>query len=286
MALRFSDGFLTALAGGQGYYDILRNCIFEAYSGTQPTSANMAPTGTKLFTATLAKGTLTPETRAAMTVSLAGITTAETVTSLLIGGVEILGSTITYATSSDATAAAMAAQINAYRSNPDYNAVYTSGSSFVVYAPKNTGTSLNGLAITVAGTAAAAGHITINSEAAGTNPDTLSATFGGVATGSTPGVVAVNGLELTFPTSAVLSKSGTWQGTAVASGTAAWGRFVCRNRLTGGADSGALDALAVDMRMDVAIGTSAATAEAVVASLVVDSGADQTINSFALTIGG
>lgn len=287
MSIKLSDAFKVALAGGMGYHDILKDSIFEIYTGTQPTTANDAPTGTKLVTISASSVALTPEVRAAMTVDLAGITTGETVTSIKIGGIEILGSTITYATSAANTASLTAAAINSYRSFPDFNAVYTSGTSFVVYAPKGSGATLNGLSITVAGTAAAAGHITINSEAANADPDTLAVTFGGVATGSTVGVAGSNGLTYVFPVDTnIITKTGTWSGTATASGNAGWGRFVCRNRKTGAADSGAADASAVDMRMDCAVGTSSATAEAVVASIVVAAGATQTVNTFSLTIGG
>lgn len=290
MALRFSNASKAAIAGGLGYYDLFKDCTFQIYSGTQPTTAEAAPTGTLLATITNAKGTLTPETRALALFDLTGVTTAETVTSITVNGIEILGATVTYATSATATALLLADAINAYRSLPDFNAV-ASGAAVTVYAPKNAGTAYNNATIIATGTAVwngAASHFTSGAVAADATPYTWSSgngRFGSGAGGNTAGVAAVNGLPFTFPADTyILSKSGTWQGTAVASGTAGWGRFIFRNRKTGAADSGALDASSLDMRCDVAVGTSSATAEAVVDSLSITATADQTVNLFALTI--
>lgn len=292
MAIRLSDGFKTALAGGLGYYDLLRDSVFQIYEGTQPANANAAPSGTLLATVTDTSGTLTAETRAIALISLTGVTTAETITSISINGIEVLGATVTYATSATATAVLLADAINSYRSQPDFNAI-ASSESVTIYAPKNTGIAYNNATIIAAGTAVwngAASHFTSGAVAANATPYTWSSgngRFGSGAGGNTAGVAAVNGLKFTFPADTnILSKSGTWTGDAVADGTAGWGRFVCRNRKTGAADSGAVDATKSDMRMDVTVGTSAAVAEAVVRSLEVGAGGEQRVNSFALTIGG
>lgn len=290
MTLRLSDGFKTALAGGLGYYDLLRDSVFQIYSGTQPASANDAPTGTLLATITDTKGVLTAETRAIALLSFTGTTGVETLTSLTVNGIEILNGTTTFGgaiTTATLFAAAVADSINLKRSHPDFNAI-ASGETVTVYAPKNSGAAYNNAAIIATGTCVDA-HLTSGAEAAAASPHTFvgNGRFGSGAGGNTAGIAAINGLKFIFPADTnILSKSGTWSGTAVASGTAGWGRFVCRNRKTGAADSGAVDASKLDMRVDCAVGTSAATAEAVVASLVVASGADQTVNSAAFTIGG
>lgn len=291
MSLKLSDGFKAALAGGMGYYDILKNGVVEMYTGAQPTTANDAPTGTKLATITLASGAYTPETRGTATIALTGITTAETITSITVGGLEILGSTVTYATSADATASALAAAINANRGGLlGFKAVYTSGDSFILYAPKNSGIQLNTSTLVASGTAIAAQHFYSGGvQSAASSPHTYSSgngRFASGAGGNTAGVAATNGLTFTFPSTNVLSLSGVWSGLGTAAGTVGWARVVCRNRNTGAADSGAADASYLDMRLDCTVGTSAATAEMVVPSLTVSVGATQTINSFALTIGG
>jgi hypothetical protein len=286
MTIRFSDGFLNALAGGMGYHDILKGCEADVYSGAQVSSANAAPTGTKLFTTTLASVALTPEIRAAMTINPSGMTTAKLITSLKIAGIQILGSTFTKTASHSADAVTLAGIINGYRQTLKVTAV-VSGNNVIVYAPKNSGTLLNGTAITV--TCNETGVLVIDAETVDSATEhTLAYTFGGgVGAGSTVGVAVAAGLTFTEPEGTkILSKSGTWTGLGLADGTAGWMRFRCRNRLTGAADSGALDAAYADMRMDCAVGTSSATAEAVVGSLLVESGATQTIRSFALTIGG
>lgn len=265
MALRLSDGFTAALNTDKSYYDILSNSVFEIYTGTQPSTANAAPTGTKLCTVTLASATYVPEVRATAVIALAG--GPGTIDTITCGGVTLLPAATVSGTTAVAGAAAVAA-INAYRNPLGITAVYTTD-TITLYAPKNSGATMNGMAVTC-------GTTTITNAINGASADTL-----------LNGAACTTGLTFTYPQDTkVLSMSGAWSGVAVDSGTAGWGRFICRNRKTGAADSGVLDSSLLDMRMDVTVGTSSAVAEAVVASLTVAVGATQTVNSFALTIGG
>ena len=60
MTVRFSTGLRNLLAGTTGYASAFANGVIEIYSGTQPTSADAAPTGTLLGTITLSSGAFTP----------------------------------------------------------------------------------------------------------------------------------------------------------------------------------------------------------------------------------
>ena len=85
--LVLSDGFAKALSDGVSPYDILSGSYFECYTGSMPstTDANSAPTGTKLFTATLGGVSHVAETRAAMIIDMTGVTDTYTKTALCCG---------------------------------------------------------------------------------------------------------------------------------------------------------------------------------------------------------
>ncbi|MCY0148309.1 hypothetical protein OEG84_11455 [Hoeflea sp. G2-23] len=67
--------------------------------------------------------------------------TASTITSITANGVEILGSTVTWDTSHEVTAAAVAAQINLTSSTPEYTAVSSGATVVILYA--TSGTTIN-----------------------------------------------------------------------------------------------------------------------------------------------
>jgi hypothetical protein len=60
VAIRFSTGLRNNLAGTTGFAASFANGVIEIYTGTQPSSANNAVTGTLLGTVTLAGGAFTP----------------------------------------------------------------------------------------------------------------------------------------------------------------------------------------------------------------------------------
>ncbi len=57
--LRLSTKLRSNLAGTTGFSSTFANGIIDIYSGTQPTTADLAPTGTKLGRFTLASGEFT-----------------------------------------------------------------------------------------------------------------------------------------------------------------------------------------------------------------------------------
>lgn len=71
------------------------------------------------------------------------------ITSILVDGVEVLNSTISWTTSNSNTAALIAAQINSYTSTPNYDAVAI-GATVYVQAPVGTGAEYNGKEIVCA----------------------------------------------------------------------------------------------------------------------------------------
>lgn len=60
MTIRLSTGLRTALAGSAGISSTFANGIIEIRTGTQPSYADNAVTGTLLGTVTLASGAFTP----------------------------------------------------------------------------------------------------------------------------------------------------------------------------------------------------------------------------------
>lgn len=59
MTLRLSTALRNNLAGTTGFAATFANGVIDVYSGTQPASADAAPTGTKLGRITLASGAFT-----------------------------------------------------------------------------------------------------------------------------------------------------------------------------------------------------------------------------------
>jgi hypothetical protein len=70
------------------------------------------------------------------------------VSSITVGGVDVLGAAVAWATSDAATASAVAAQINTYVSSPNYTAS-ANGNLVTISAPVGTGASANGLTVTI-----------------------------------------------------------------------------------------------------------------------------------------
>lgn len=82
--------------------------------------------------------------RALLTVTGGG---SGAVTSILIGGVEVLGATVNWDTDAAGTAADIVTQINTYTSSPNYTAT-AAGATIAISAP-TAGTTANGLAVVV-----------------------------------------------------------------------------------------------------------------------------------------
>lgn len=316
MAIRFSDAATALMAGDSGLRRALSNASITFYTGSQPASANDSYGSSQpIISFTLSDGVLTPEVQGNALFDLTGITTAETITSITVGGFEILGATITYATSATATAAAVAAQINKYNGVLDINAT-SSAETVTITAPKNAGIALNNATIVATGTGVwngAASHFKSNAVAATATPHTYSSgngRFASGAGGSTAGVAAANGLTFDVPVDNTttstydLSKptSETWSGsngygpatssaTTVYSGivngttyTAGWGRILCSYGDDGStATSGATGYIRVDFSVGTS-GTDFIMSPAATFTVNTSTPVVTTINSFTLQV--
>lgn len=231
MTAKLSTALVTKLMDTGSFKDIFANSVIDVYSGTQPASADAAATGTLLCTVTKASGALTAETKAVGSLTIAGASgSVDTVTA---NGIDILGGSVAFVTDINATATAVANQIN--------------------NNPKNT--------MFVASTTGASGVITITAvNGLGTLPNTwaVSGTYttitGGTYVAMTGGVNAVNALNFGNAAAGVLSKNGdTWSGVVGTGGTAGW--FRLRTSQEAGT---AVDSALIHPRFDGAISTNGA----------------------------
>lgn len=254
MTLRASSGLRNHLMNGGSFKQAFQGGKLKIYSGSQPSSADAAPTGTLLCTITDASGAHTQEVRASGTITLSG-TTSGSITAVTVNGLSVLGETVAYNTSFTQTAADLAEAINEYNSVPKIKAE-ASGAVVTLYAPQGVGAGANGWVV-----------------------DSTCTTMTGTDVNMASGVTAVNGLKFDVSASGVMDKldSQTWSGVAGSTGTAGW------FRLEGPvADSGALDSSESQIRLDGAISTSGAQLN--MSSTSITSSATQTITSFPITL--
>src|SRR3990167_5908045 len=100
MALRFSPAFQNFISADGSYKDALDEGAIEIYTGAQPATPNLAVTGTLLATLTSGGATKTNEVRATGVITLSvGAVGSDTVTTLTLAGLEIMGSTTAFDTS-------------------------------------------------------------------------------------------------------------------------------------------------------------------------------------------
>lgn len=252
MAARLSTGLVTNLMSTGSFADAFANCVIDIYTGSQPSTADTAASGTLLVTITNNGGAYTAETRATGTVTLL-TGAAGSVNTVTVNSVDVLGGAVAYNTSLTQTAADVATAINRNPKNRMFSAT-SSGAVITLTANAGLGTLPNGWVV-------AATYTTLT----------------GSATNMSGGVEAVNGLAWDSSVAGVLSKrtGQTWSGTAIASGTAGWFRM----RETG--DTG-VGTSATAARFDGAIATSGA--ELNLGSLTVTLGAPFTISSAAFTL--
>ena len=269
MTLRFSPALQNFIAENGSWKDFLDEGSLLIYSGSQPATPDLAPTGNLLVTITSGGGTKTNEVKATGVITLSvGAAGSDTLATLTLLGVEIMGSATAFDTSLTQTATNAALKINRNPKNKFVTAV-GSGAVITLTALPGFGTLLNSaaLATTVGGNMIAA---------------VTSTSFGSATGGSVAGVNAANGLKMDYNAAAgVFTKdtTQTWSGTAGGTGTqtAGWFRY-----LGSVADSAALDSSAVYLRMDGAIATSGGDLN--MTSTSVANGAVQTVSSFQLTI--
>lgn len=253
MALRVSSGLRDFMMNHGSFAQAFKGGILKLYSGSQPTNADTAVSGTLLASISLASGAHTNEVRSNGSVTITGGTVAGSITSITVNSVEVLGATVTWITSHDAFAALVAAQINRYQSEPNYQAS-SSGAVVTITAMPFTGT--------------------------GPNTYVVATTAGGDVTKTDHnfdhGVAAVNGVEFGLSTLGTIVKgSGVWSGVGVSAGTAGWFRL-CASEVDAGAASTTL------MRVDGNIATSGANLN--MSNTAVAVGATITIDTFSITL--
>jgi hypothetical protein len=172
-----------------------------------------------------------------------------------VNGLSVLQETVPFNTSLTQTAADLAEAINETCSVPKISAS-ASGAVVTLTAPQNVGAAANGWVVLSTVT-------------------TITKTDANLA----GGVTSVNGLKFDKATGGAMDKldSQTWSGVAASSGTAGW------FRLEGPvADSGALDSVESQIRLDGAISTSGAQLN--MSSTSITAAATQTITSFPITL--
>lgn len=248
MTLRFSTALRNNLAGNKGFASTFAKGSINIYSGTQPSTADSAVTGTLLGTVTLSSGALTQETRASQTITVAGA--SGSINTVTVSTLNIIPSgAVAFNTSADQTASDLCDAINR---DGLFDAT-VSGAVVTVLAPRGAGTTYNTLAFA-------------------TTVTTLTATVGaGTISG---GVAAVNGLTFAAPVSGVVSKSGVWSFNGVAVGTAGWFRFIASSA-DGGGVSTTLE------RLDGSIAVSGADMN--LSNIAITVAAPNTIDTFSYT---
>lgn len=254
MTIRFSTGLRNFVNESGSYKQALANGKLKVYSGSQPASANDAPTGTLLYVVSKSSGAVTEEVKATGTVTLTGGASGS-VDSVSVDSKSILPAPVAFDTDLATTAAAVAEAIN---NNPK-NALFTASASGAVVT-----------IVAKPGLGAAPNTWVVASTA--TTITKTDADMSG-------GVDAVN--CLTFGDSAagtlVKNPAESWTGVGLASGTAGWFRFE-----GAGLDGGAADSSESKIRIDGNVSTSGGNLN--MSSTLVALGATQTISSFSITI--
>lgn len=262
MAKRISTAMRNFLADRGSWADALSGGRIKVYSGVQPATADDAPTGTLLATFTTAGATFVPEVRATATLTISG--SAGSVSSVTVGGMELLSAAVDFTTDLTTTAGLIAAGINARRLAHRFTAAAV-GATVTLTAPLNSGSAMNGMTVAATATTLA---VSVNGGS--------STTLGG--TGATAGVDSSGGLGFLDAAAGVLKKdAGAWQGIGLADGSAGWMRFEGTDT-----DTGAPDTSFQFLRFDCSIGTTGADIN--VTNTTVAVGAGQTFGKFELTI--
>jgi len=261
MTLRFSPAIRNFIAARGAWKTAFDNGHIVIYTGTQPATADLAPTGTLLATLTSNAGAKTNEVSSKGTLTLDSGASGS-VDTFTVNSIEIMGSSTPFNTSLTQTAADVALKCDR---NPKNHLFHVTSSGAVI-----TITALPGLGTLPNGWVVAATYTVI----AGTTANMGS---GGAAVA---GVNAVNGLLIDYNAAAGLITKDitqTWSGVAGNNGTAGWFRY--KGSVV---DADAQDSSEVFLRMDGSIATAGADMN--MSSTTVTSGALQTLSTFSFTI--
>lgn len=258
MAFRVSTALRNGMLEGGSLKRLMSNCFIKVYTGSQPANADAATSGTLLVTYSLSGGTPTREVRATGSVTL-NSGAGGSVTSITVNGIEILDTTVPYTTSLANTASLIATAINDNPKNWLFDASVSSA-TVTLTAKQGLGALANGWAVV-------------------TTLTTMTKTDVNIGSGVS-GVTAVNGLNWGDSAAGSLTKkaSETWQGTAVATGTAGWFRVEAAV-----SDAGTTDSTESVLRIDGAVATSGAEFN-MPGSTTITSGAVQTLSNFSIAL--
>lgn len=258
MALKLSTALRNAILSSQPFKLAMDNAVLKTYTGTQPATADAAPTGTLLCTYSTASGALTREVQAQGSVALTGGASGSLDT-LTVNSIEIMGSSTPFNTSLIQTATDIVTKVNNNPKNQLFAASNAAGASATITLTCKPG--VGAVAWVVSSTAT-----------------TITKTDTNIGT-TTAGTAPANCLQWGAVAAGALSKlaNQTWSGVAGNTGTVGWGRFEAAV-----VDSGALDSAAVFSRMDVAVATSGA--ELNLASITITSGLTQTVDTFTVNL--
>jgi len=257
MALRLSTALRNFLLEGGSFEGAFSGGRIKIFTGSQPTLADDAETGTLLVTITDDEGAFTAEVQSSGTVTLDSGASGS-VDSVVVNGIEIMGSVVPFNTSLILTATDVVNTINAYPKNKLFKASNVGGTSAVITikAIPGQGTLPNTWVVISASTTIATTDVDMAS-----------------------GVNNANGLHFGISTdgSLVKDQNQTWSGAAVATATAGWFRLMGIV-----ADAGASDATnKVLLRLDGNVGTSGANMN--LTSTAIVTAAVQTITAFTVT---
>lgn len=257
MALRVSTALRNAMTESLDLKHALSNCFLKVYTGGQPATANLSPSGTLLNTYTDASGAITREVLSQGSVTFSG-SVGGTISAITVNSIEILGQTIVPITDVTTTAALVVSAINNNPKNHLFNASNVAGKVFIT-AKAGLGSLPNGWVVSTTTATISKSDVNMGTE--------------------TAGVTAVSGLKWGDSAAGVLTKlsTQTWSGTAVATGTAGWFRFEAAVSDAGGTDSS--EAI---IRLDGVVGVSGA--ELNMGSTTFTLGVSYSIASFALTL--
>lgn len=263
MTIRYSSALRNFLNEGGCIKQALANGELRLYSGTQPASADTAPSGTLLATITVASGARTKEVRATGSFTISG--TSGSIDTVTVNSIDILGGAVANTGTAAGTATAVAAAINNNPKNFMFVASSDGSTGVVTLTAKpGLGTLCNGWAVSGTATTSSLGSlVNIGSGVAGVN--------------------AANGLRFGDSSAGALVKdsSQVWSGVGLAgagAGTAAgWFRFVGSVN-----DPDTTDSAETYIRLDGSVASSGADLN--MSNTTVVQSATQTVNTFTLTM--
>lgn len=248
--MNMNKAMIHAMLGTLGFTGAMQRGCIEIRSGAMPITADAAPTGVLLGRITNNGLPFTPEVPGSTVLTFSGA--SGSLTSVTVGGIEILGSNAPIAMQVGDTLAVFAKSVaDAINLCGAYRATATSNTVMVTCLP-DTGARNNGLAVAYA---VSGGDLAVN-----ISSPTI-----------TGGVDASGGLGWNAPSDGKVTKRGVWSFTGIANGTAGWFRMKASEADTDLAN-------APYPRCDGAIGVG--TGEMSMSNLSVVVGAPTTVDGF------